>query len=216
MSKRQRDIAKELKDLHKRQKKELDELIRTHHEQVHAVMEKVLRDPDELPEGQSMNDFGNEDWSYLSAEALLHLFAMNRDGILEAVRKIYFDPDHPENRTVRKKSVRANSVLVCQGGQWVVADLKETAQAMQKRAASKLWSSSSHQLRAQVERDIDELGQDAIYAKYMNSYWPLGIGLKPGGELNDKAEQDLLTRKVEFLIINSAECRPVAKAARLS
>jgi hypothetical protein len=59
-----------------------------------------------------LNNFGHENLSHLTVDDKVDICSNYMDVIANTVTKIYFDPDHPENHTVRMKSEKNKQMYV--------------------------------------------------------------------------------------------------------
>jgi hypothetical protein len=59
-----------------------------------------------------LNNFGHENLSHLTVDDKVEICSNYMDVIANTVTKIYFDPDHPENHTVRMKSEKNKQMYV--------------------------------------------------------------------------------------------------------
>lgn len=82
-----------------------------------------------------VNDFGNEDVSYIQSDKLFLDKCLKElsSGIGALVEKIYFDDDHPENKTIMMKNFKLNQVMVKEDGEWKQKHTKETIPKMVKK-----------------------------------------------------------------------------------
>lgn len=71
----------------------------------------------------NMNDFGKEDMSYVTEEFLYeNCQKLHGEGILNYIKHIFFNPDHPENHTMRiiaNAKLSKNNIAVVDNGVWV-------------------------------------------------------------------------------------------------
>jgi transcriptional regulator len=80
-------------------------------------------------------DFGKENIEYVKNNPLF-LDECMRDvpvGLRNVVKKIYFDADHPENKTVAMKNFKLNQLMVREGGEWHQRHAHETIPKMVKK-----------------------------------------------------------------------------------
>lgn len=68
----------------------------------------------------NLNAHGNEDISYLTHQFLTQCTKEAYfDGIPELIREVHLNPEHPENRNIRGKSIRQNTMETYNGKKWV-------------------------------------------------------------------------------------------------
>ena len=80
-----------------------------------------------------LNEFGKEDMSYIEGDKEF-LNGCMKDLLTNAIRtvidRIYFDTEHPENRTIMMKNFKLNQVMVYDSGQWKQRHTSETIPKM--------------------------------------------------------------------------------------
>ena len=87
----------------------------------------------------TINNFGSEDRSYVTRELVQQcLEKMKIDALVDA---IYFNPDRPENQTIKLKSEKRMRVVVHQEGKWVERDMNASIDTIINRENSSI---SSH------------------------------------------------------------------------
>lgn len=78
---------------------------------------------DSSPLTTNMNDFGKEDMSYVTQEFMYeNCQKLHGEGILNCIKHIFFNPDHPENQTMRlitQPKLARNNIAVIENGVWV-------------------------------------------------------------------------------------------------
>lgn len=68
-----------------------------------------------------LNDFGQEDTSYVESNTEFLSSCMKElltNAIRSVIEKVYFDEEHPENRTILMKNFKMNQVMIYDNGQW--------------------------------------------------------------------------------------------------
>ena len=84
-----------------------------------------------------VNNFGSEDRSYVTHDVLQKCLDTMR--INPLVDHIYFNPEHPENHTVKLKSEKRGRVIVWQGGDgWIEDDMMSSINTMIHKENSNL------------------------------------------------------------------------------
>lgn len=80
-----------------------------------------------------LNDFGKEDTTHIESNKEFLDNCMKElltNAIRSVIDKIYFDEDHPENRTVLMKNFKLNQLMVYDNGQWKQRHTSETIPKM--------------------------------------------------------------------------------------
>ena len=72
--------------------------------------------------------FGAEDMSYIQHDSLYGYVSRGEFGVMDLVKEIYMNPEHPENWTVLPNRRIRSELLVCRGGSngWHYTDAKVT------------------------------------------------------------------------------------------
>ena len=78
-----------------------------------------------------MNNFGSEDRSYIPDEIIQH--CVDNFSVSKLIDCIYFNPDHPENHTIKLKSEKQKRVMLHEGGIWVEEDMNTGIDSMIRR-----------------------------------------------------------------------------------
>jgi len=80
-------------------------------------------------------DFGKENIDYVKNNPLFldECMCDVPVGLRNVVKKIYFDPEHPENKTVAMKNFKLNQLMVREGGEWHQRHAHETIPKMVKK-----------------------------------------------------------------------------------
>jgi hypothetical protein len=65
-----------------------------------------------------VNDFGHEDTSYISTDLLRQRFLARTQGVVETVRDVHMNKDHPENMNVVIVSHRRGLAAIRRNGAW--------------------------------------------------------------------------------------------------
>jgi len=84
----------------------------------------------------TINNFGEENLSYISQEFLEKCFNTEATGIRTVLDKIYFDHNHPENHNVRLTSLRHAITEVYKDNQWIPKGLYDTIEKMILKSTS--------------------------------------------------------------------------------
>ena len=71
-----------------------------------------------------MNNFGQEDRSYISKE-IMHK-CLDDFQIIPLIEELYFNHDHPENHTIKLKSEKKGRVLLRQNDAWIEEDMNSS------------------------------------------------------------------------------------------
>ena len=74
----------------------------------------------------SLNNFGNEDTSYLSHEFLSYCLMNPKKGMTTLIENIHYNKDYPENHNVRCKSLKQNVFERYIDSEWRVCDASNT------------------------------------------------------------------------------------------
>lgn len=78
----------------------------------------------------TINNFGSEDTSFLSAATRRERFMARSPGLIETVRDVHLNAQRPENRNVRIQSRKRQLAERFMDGQWVVEPLSRLVDAM--------------------------------------------------------------------------------------
>ena len=109
-------------------------------------MERLQRTVDELKdrlatteaaiEIKPRNSFGQEDVSYLTRDEsdVQERFFRRSDGVFKTIEDIYFHADHPENNTVRMRSMKLGTSEIFVNGVWKLAITKNIVAQMLERS----------------------------------------------------------------------------------
>lgn len=105
-------------------------------------------------------DFGREDLLYIkeNPEFLKECMRDIPTGLRKVVKKIYFDDDHPENRTVLMKNFKLNQLMVKEDGLWRQRHAHETIPKMVKKGRNILqehYNANEGALLENLELDFD-------------------------------------------------------------
>ena len=76
----------------------------------------------------TVNNFGSEDRSYITHDILKKCLESMR--ISPLVDLLYFNPDHPENHTVKLKSEKKGRLVIQQNGAWIEVDMNVSIDSM--------------------------------------------------------------------------------------
>ena len=94
-------------------------------------------EPDAYEEPTNAHAYGSESMDHLTAEFKTQCARRTDKGFVELVQKMFFDPQKPENRSLRARNLKNNIVQVFDGRSWmhhrkkdIVPDLFERARAI--------------------------------------------------------------------------------------
>ena len=76
----------------------------------------------------NINNFGSEDRSYITRDVLQS--CLENMHVSPLVDLVYFNPDHPENHTVKLKSEKKGRLVVRQEGTWIEVDMNASIDSM--------------------------------------------------------------------------------------
>jgi len=77
-----------------------------------------------------INNFGNEDTSYLTDTYKTQLLKTPFSAIPKLIEDIHFNKEKPENRNIMIVNKRDNKVKIHKDGRWVYKDKKKTLQGL--------------------------------------------------------------------------------------
>jgi len=88
----------------------------------------------------TVNTFGNEELDYITNDeaALLKAIRSGQMGLQDIIKRIYFDQEHPENRTVQLPNVAKGICTVWDGENWQYKSSETVTYDMMYRAAAPL------------------------------------------------------------------------------
>jgi hypothetical protein len=78
----------------------------------------------------TINDFGEENVSYITQEFIEHCFEAEINGVKTIMENIYFNDDHPENHNVRLMSLKNAIAEVYKDNKWIPKGLHDTIERM--------------------------------------------------------------------------------------
>jgi len=113
-----------------------------------------------------LNNFGSEDVSHVIEDKafLDKCLKTLPTGIPDVVKKIYYSPDKPENKTVMLKSTRRNTAVVHNDGLWEEKHLNQVVPTMIQKGSKIL---SNHLIDKGVfSEDTDSDERETLNAKY--------------------------------------------------
>ena len=116
-----------------------------------------------------VNNFGSEDKQFLD-KCMLSL----KNGITDIIEKIYYDKDKPENHTVFMKSVKRNTVIVHDSGDWKIKAINEVVPSMVKKSSNIL---STHLESNPIIDQEDE--KHASYIRKQDYFGSIALQKKP-------------------------------------
>lgn len=76
----------------------------------------------------TIKDFGNETLSHVISDVELItdcIHRMHLDGVPRLVKKIYFDPEHPENSTIKLNIEHTDKLMIHKNGEWEMCNNDE-------------------------------------------------------------------------------------------
>ena len=131
------------------------------------------------------NNFGQEDLSYLARneDYVQARFFERSEGVMKTIEDIYFHADHPENKTVRLRSMKLGTSEIFVDGAWKLALTKDVVAKISPETrftASTSWSTKKTSSRgsypsgrAKFERTTPDVSR---------SSWPTKENKKPDFE----------------------------------
>ena len=78
----------------------------------------------------AINNFGQEDVSYITEDRKHACLLKRSDGILDAICDVHFNSEHPENANVRLRSLKNNLAEVRRNGEWTTELLDGVLQSL--------------------------------------------------------------------------------------
>jgi hypothetical protein len=82
-----------------------------------------------------VNNFGNEDVSYLSPEFIEKCTVFLYGGVKSMVKAIHLNEDHPENHTVKVTNVKSPFIPIHINEKWILKDKKEVLRQLIEKIA---------------------------------------------------------------------------------
>ena len=101
-----------------------------------------------------INNFGQEDTSYIPLETLQRRYLAKSPGVVETIRDVHMNPDHPENNNVKMVSRRRNIAAYRNNGKW---QNEPTSVIVDKL----IWNGFSINMRCQTIHDNPDEMTDA-------------------------------------------------------
>jgi hypothetical protein len=74
----------------------------------------------------SINNYGEEDTSYITPELLSYCIKNPKKGMTSLIESIHFNPEHTDNHNIRCKSLKDNVFEKCIGNEWRLCDASNT------------------------------------------------------------------------------------------
>lgn len=105
-----------------------------------------------------INNFGEENLSYLSQEFLEKCFETEFTGVKTLMDKIYFDDHHPENHNVRLTSLKNAIAEVYKDNEWIPRGLHDTIERMILKSVTLLTSTIANTTEA-TDKRIQTMGK---------------------------------------------------------
>ena len=135
-----------------------------------------------------INNYGNEDLSYLTPEEMTSYVKKLPPGVLKFIEKIHFNPKHPENRNLRITNKKEPLIQIRKKNKWIFDDKMNVISSL---------LSDKYML---LEQHLSVINQDnltdidkKVINRFRNNY-----------EDNVEYMKDLL-KKVELLILNNSK-----------
>lgn len=78
----------------------------------------------------NMSDFLHEKYDYISDDYIMNCARKLDNGLVDFIKEIRFNPDHPENMNVKMHVKRDKTLYVYKDGKWTICDAKWTLEEM--------------------------------------------------------------------------------------
>lgn len=139
----------------------------------------------------NVNNFGEENIDHLMRN-FKYYFVNKAHGLIEAIKDIHFDPNHPENHTVTIRNKREKVATIREKGKWVSKPYKEVAEDLMLNISMKVerFTEGNTEILESLCNDIERL----------QKWWNL-LGT---AEFNEKEYDHIVKRILDTII----ECKP--------
>lgn len=104
----------------------------------------------------NINNFGQEDISYLSPELLIYCMKNPKKGIKKLIEQIHYNEEYPENHNLRCKSLKQNLFEKYEDAQWSLCDASNTLDELIKKGWRILETHLAQQLLSEPDIYSDE------------------------------------------------------------
>lgn len=114
-----------------------------------------------------LRNFGDEDIEHVKNDTdfLDRCLKELPTAVRNVVEKIYYDKDHPENKTILMKSLKANHVMIHQDGAWKLRHISETIPKMVKTGRNIL---RDHYVTTEAHEKIRNEGEVDLKISYFD------------------------------------------------
>ena len=85
-----------------------------------------------------INNFGAEDRSYITQDIMQQ--CIDKMKIIPLIESVYFNPEHPENQTIKLKSEKQKRVILRQDDKWIEGDMTASIDSIMHRENTSLSS----------------------------------------------------------------------------
>lgn len=145
----------------------------------------------------NVNEFLHENLAYISDDYILKCAKRLDNGLVDLIKTIRFNPEHPENMNVKIHVKRDKTVYVYNNGKWEICDSKWTLEEMIVQGARII-----HQ-KFITHSDQDKLMEDGSSESKIQS-WLLSLLPRNNDKLMGK-----LSKRLYALILSNQEDRDV-------
>lgn len=146
----------------------------------------------------TLRDFGDEDTSYISDERVQELFMQCTPGFIAFTKEVYFNPEQPQNSTIKIASKKQDLANVRKDGEWTLVRIGEcvdkavnnSRSLMLRRLPANLWE------RMQEESPDIADWQLRVMAKHASVWRPFTNAVKCAllQKYKDECRQAVLTQ----------------------
>ena len=139
----------------------------------------------------SPNTFLGEDISYLSANFVMKCAKNLNNGLIDFIKTIRFNPDHPENMNVKVHRLKQKTLYVFKSDRWEICDAKWTLEEMIIHGAKIL---NQHLItNIDQEKLLDEDSQESRIQTWLLSILPK----------NNEKLLGILSKRIYALILDN-------------
>ena len=139
----------------------------------------------------NINSFLKEDTNYISSEFVMNCAKRLNNGLIDFIKTIRFNPEHPENMNVKIHRIKQKTLYVYKQNRWEICDAKWTLEEMIVHGARIL-----HQ-QILTECDQDKLLDEDSSESRMNTWL---LSLLP--RTNEKM-MGMLSRRLYAVILDN-------------
>lgn len=102
----------------------------------------------------NLNSFSREKIEYLNYEFIKE--CLKEKDIVRLLKKVHFDPNHPENHTVRIKNINKNLLEYYQDGEWIIDTKDRVLKDMINISGYRILKTFYRNNRISIENELTE------------------------------------------------------------